>query len=268
MNKSVLIVCVNYNSYTELTEYLSSVDRSALACDNVKVDVIVADNSTEVKDVCISEFKNINIKVQKLDNLGYLPGAQSVINKVENITKYDYVVVSNVDIQMRDDFFGNLYKLTHDEDVAWLAPKIYSSDEDRDMNPQVLSRYSKSKLSMLYYMYKYPILYYLYTMTAYKRKKLQPQHDEMDIYAGHGSLIMLTRSFFESYKTINYPIFLFGEELFLAEEILKVGKKVRYVPSLVIHDKGHISTSKLKKKSFFKYNEESIKFILDNYYNE
>ena len=246
MKKSVLIVCVNYNSYTEVAEYLFSVEKSAKNFNSIIVDVIVADNSTEVKNVDTTEYKHINVRVQNLDNLGYLPGAQSVINKVKNLNDYDFVVISNVDIQISEDFFANLSKLAYNDDIAWVAPKIYSSDESRDMNPKVLSRYSKKKLFLLYYMYKYPVLYYLYTMTVYKRKKLQPQYAEMDIYAGHGSFIMLTRSFFESYKEINYPIFLFGEELFLAEEILKVTKKVRYVPSLVIYDKEHISTSKLK----------------------
>ena len=105
-------------------------------------------------------------------------------------------------------------------------------------------------------------------MTAYKRKKLQPQYPEMDIYAGHGSFMMLTRSYFESYAKIEYPIFLFGEELFLAEQVRLAGKKVRYIPTLVIEDNEHVSTSTIKKKSYFKYNQDSIKYILDTYYNE
>ena len=49
---------------------------------------------------------------------------------------------------------------------------------------------------------------------------------------------------------------------------MKAGKKVRYVPNLVIEDNEHISTSTLKKKTYFKYNRESIKYILDTFYHE
>lgn len=268
MNQTILIVCVNYNSYVELEKYLESIEKSARESKRVIVEVVVADNSTIVRDFDTDRYKYINVKIQKLDNIGYLVGAQLIINNISNILDYDYVAISNVDIIMKENFFVELSNCKIEKDVAWIAPQIYSSDENRDRNPKVLSRYPKKKLQFLYYMYRYPFLFYAYTLTAYKRKKLLPKYPTMNIYAGHGSFMLLTRSFFESYKEIHYPIFLFGEELFLAEEILKASKKVRYVPSLVIYDNEHVSTSTLKKKSYFKYNQESIKYILDNYYNE
>lgn len=268
MNKSILIVCVNYNSYKELVQYLSSIEIAAQKTKQSNIHVIVADNSTKYETHNVDEFRHINVQIQKQNNVGYLIGAQTVINSIPNILDYDYIAISNVDITMSEDFFVNIEKSNMPGDVAWIAPKIYSKDENRDRNPKVMSRYSKKKLKLLYYMYKFPILFYLYTMTAYKRKKLQPKYPEMDIYAGHGSFMLLTRSFFESYKKIEYPIFLFGEELYLAELVMNVGKKVRYVPSIVIEDNEHVSTSTLKKNTYFKYNQESIKYILDTFYNE
>lgn len=268
MNKTILVVCVNYNSYAELEQYLESIEQSAKIAESITVEVVVADNSTIVREFDTDKYKFISVKFQKLDNIGYLVGAQYIINTTSNILDYDYVAISNVDITMKENFFVELTTSSIEKDVAWIAPQIYSSDENRDRNPKVLSRYSKKKLQLLYYMYRYPFLFYAYTLTAYKRKKLQPKYPAMDIYAGHGSFMLLTRSFFESYKEIHYPIFLFGEELFLAEEILKAAKKVRYVPSLVIYDNEHVSTSTLKKNTYFKYNQESIKYILDKYYNE
>lgn len=264
----ILIICVNYNSYSELLKYLNSINESAKCCNNIDVNVIIADNSSKMKHIDLRQYKSIEVSLLNLNNKGYFGAAQAVMQSIEDLSIYDYVAISNVDLLLKDDFFDKLSSVKIEKEVAWIAPKIYSKDEKRDRNPKVMSRYSKKKLQLLYYMYKYPILFYLYTMTAYKRKKLQPQYPEMDIYAGHGSFMILTRSFFESYKEIHYPIFLFGEELFLAEEILKAGKKVRYVPSLVIYDNEHVSTSTIKKKTYFKYNQDSIKYILDTYYNE
>lgn len=264
----ILIVCVNYNSYFELRSYLYSINIAASKACNSVIDIIVADNSTLIEEIDNVNYPNVSILVTKLNNVGYLIGAQTVINNCTNILDYDYVAISNVDITMTEDFFLNLERANLLKDVAWVAPKIYSKDENRDRNPKILNRYSKKKLKLLYYMYRFPVLFYAYTFTAYKRKKFLPKYPEMDIYAGHGSFMLLTRSFFESYQKIEYPIFLFGEELFLAELVRKANKKVRYVPSLVIEDSEHVSTSTLKKKSYFKYNQDSIKYILNTFYNE
>lgn len=103
-------------------------------------------------------------------------------------------------------------------------------------------------------------------MTVYKRKKLSPSYPQMEIYAGHGSFMMFTNSFFQRYPRLDYPIFLFGEELYFAEVIKNLDMKVLYEPSLRVIDNEHVSTSTLKKKSYFKYNQESIKYILDTFY--
>ena len=264
----LLIVCVNYNSYSELTSYLTSINFAVSKVRNIQVDISIADNSTSVEEVTYDSYSYVKVSVTKLNNVGYLIGAQTVINSIANILDYDYVAISNVDITVAENFFINLENIIIAQDVAWIAPKIFSKVENRDRNPKVISRYSKKKLQLLYYMYKIPVLYYLYTMSAYQCKKLQVNYPEIDIYARHGSFILLTRSFFESNRKIEYPIFLFGEELFLAEIVMKAGKKVRYVPNLVIEDNEHISTSTLKKKTYFKYNRESIKYILDTFYHE
>ena len=90
----------------------------------------------------------------------------------------------------------------------------------------------------------------------------------MDIYAGHGSFMMLTKHFFIHYKKIEYPIFLFGEELYLAELIRMADLRVRYVPGLEVIDMEHASTGKMKKAFYYKCNKESIDYILENFYNE
>ena len=262
----IAVVCINYNSYNELEKYLASIDRSNKGVDGVTVDVFIADNSNGKESVVNTQYENIHVVQYNFDNLGYLGGASAVINNLPDVENYDYVAISNVDLQLSENFFQVLKEKKTDDETAWIAPQIYSHDEDRDRNPKVMSRYSKRKLKMLYYMYKYPALFYLYTATAYKRKKLAPKYDEMDIYAGHGSFMLLTRNFFKEYKRIEYPIFLFGEELFLAELIKNKGMKVRYMPSLRVEDMEHVSTSRMKKKFYFKCNTESIKYILDTFY--
>lgn len=265
---NILIACVNYNSYPELNNYLVSIDRAAGVCSGLSVSVVVADNSAERKDIDGSLYKNIQTEICILNNLGYLGGAQYVINKCENIRQYDYVIISNVDIEMPSNFFQKLEKYRCEDNIAWIATKIWSHEEARDRNPKILSRYSKKKLEIINLMYKYPILDYLYNKTLYKRKVAYIPKPEMDLYAGHGSFMILTKAFFSHYKRIDYPIFLFGEELYLAELIRKANLRVHYVPDLEVIDKEHVSTGKMRKSFYYKCNKESIDYILKRFYNE
>lgn len=264
--KHVLIACVNYNSYRELINYLRSIEISLELVDKLNVEVVVADNSNNREKIECDIYKRIKVEQVFFENVGYLPAAASVINQRILLKQYDYIIISNVDLEVDECFFKTLSAITYDELTGWIAPKIWTEEESRDKNPKVLKRYSKSKLGKIKLLYKYPLLDYIYTNTLYLKKKTRPQYNEMDIYAGHGSFIILTKRFFDFYKEINYPIFLFGEELFFAELNRKVGLRVRYIPDLKIFDNEHVSTSKIKKRSYYKYNLDSINYILDTFY--
>lgn len=263
---NVLLACVNFNSYKDLYKYLESIHASLKIADKVNVDIFVADNSTTPRNIDFYLNDELQIKQEFFDNIGYLPAAASVINLNIQSKQYDYIIISNVDVEVDSHFFENLFNIKLSEDYGWIAPQIWTEEESRDKNPKVLERYSKSKLGKIKFLYKYPLLDYIYTNTLYLKKKSRPQYSEMDIYAGHGSFMILTKRFFDFYKEINYPLFLFGEELFLAELNRKVGLRVRYIPDLKILDSEHVSTSRMKKKSYYKYNLDSINYILDTFY--
>lgn len=262
----ILILAVTYNSYQELNSYLKSIDKAVELCTETEVTVCIVDNSIDKQSIDASQYKRIQVEVYSLNNKGYLGGAQYVINGCTDILKYDYVAISNVDIEMASDFFVKLREYKFDEDIAWLATRIWSKAEERDRNPKIISRPSKKRLQLVNLMYKYPVLDYLYTRTLYKRKTMYTPSPEMDIYAGHGSFMMLTKAFFEKYPKINYPIFLFGEELFFGELIRQAGMRVRYVPNMEVIDTEHTSTGKMKKAFYYKCNKESIDYILNTFY--
>ena len=264
----ILIVAVTYNSYPELYSYLSSIEKAAEQTSEIEVKVLVVDNSINKEGVDVNCFKSIKVEICPLNNKGYLGGAQHVINAQTDINQYDYVAISNVDIELSANFFKKLQNYNLHDDIAWVATKIWSKAEGRDRNPKMMSRPNKKRLQVVNLMYRFPILDYLYIMTLYKRKTLYTPSPEMDIYAGHGSFMMLTKHFFERYKKIEYPIFLFGEEIYLGELIRLAGMRVRYVPSIEVIDMEHTSTGKMKKAFYYKCNKEAIDYILNSYYNE
>ena len=67
---------------------------------------------------------------------------------------------------------------------------------------------------------------------------------------------------------MDYPCFLFGEEIYLAEHLRKRGLKTYYDPNLKVYDSDHVSTGKMKSKAYYQYNYKSIDMLLKEYFNE
>lgn len=265
-SKKILIVPVNYNSYDYLDSYLKSVSEAwDMAKNECELTVYIADNSTKPEDVDLPQYNLPDLKIKRLDNLGYFGGALYVINNCVNVADYDYVIISNVDITLDLSFFAELSNLQSDNNVGWIAPMIYSSDENRDRNPKIIARPSKKRLSLLKTMYQFPFLHSIYTKTFYKRKKLL-HYAPRDIYAGHGSVVILTKNFFNKYPRIEYPIFLFGEEIFLGELCRKAQLSTIYRPSIKVLDSEHASTSQMKSAFYYKCNYDALSYILKEFY--
>jgi len=265
--KKILIVCVNYDSYDHLTKYLNSIDNAKKKCSECILDIYIADNSSKKQELNIDKYQSINIKIYPFENLGYLGGASAIINnEIENILIYDFVIISNVDLLVEDNIFIKMLNFTADNDVAWIAPQIYSEKEKRDRNPKILTRFSKNKLHIIKIFYKFPFLLFAYKKTIYKRKRKQITNIQSQIYAGHGSFVLLTKAFFQQYKKIDYPIFLFGEEIFFAELIKNVNLKVIYWPEIKIFDFDHVSTNKMNTKLYSRENYKAVKYLLKTFY--
>ena len=263
---NIFLVCVNYNSYKELNRFLQSIERAYQRQYNMNLVVCIADNSEEKKTFELNQY-SFKCQCYLFDNVGYMGAATRVFDEQQNIHKYDYVIISNVDLEVDVDFFINL-PLCNDDSIAWISPSILSSFENRDKGLGLAQRPLKTKLCLLLLIYKYPWLLHFVENTIYKRKSLSKKSckQEKTIYSGHGSFIVLTKFFFKAYSRLQYPMFLFGEELFLGELIRLKGMRVVYNPALKIYDSEHVSTSLLPSKFSCKCNYDSISFILNTFY--
>lgn len=270
--KKIAIYCVNYHSYDSLSCFLASIDKAAeQAVETVSVSVFVADNSVPSSEVDFNPrfFSLLVIPTGK--NLGYF-GAINAAMKQQAPQTFDYSIISNVDVEIDVDFFAQLYSslsvegdLQSPPSIGWIAPQIYSQVEKRDRNPKIMQRYGKRKLQILKALFRFPMLYNLYTHTLYKSKGLI-NHEPGEIYAGHGSFIILTQHFFQECGIIDYPVFLFCEEIYLGEQCLSHGLKVIYNPSIKVIDREHASTSSFRRGQYCKYNYDAISYILNKFY--
>jgi len=244
--KHIAVFCVAFNSDKELTRYRASLEKALKNAERkVTLDIYVARNTKE-------------------DNPGYFGGIKRLMDQTD-MTAYDYAIISNVDLMVEENFLLKLADYDCPENAGWIAPCIWSHAEGRDRNPKILNRYSLKKLQTLRLFYQFPILDSLYTRTFYRKKKFE-SHPAGEIYAGHGSFIILTRAYFEKCGKVDYPVFLFCEEIYLAEMCQKAGLKVIYSPSLHVDDSEHASTGKMSHRLYCHYNLEAMNYIINTFY--
>ncbi len=278
----VCIFAVCYNSYKESLVFLNSISTS-IKNTNIKLDIFFIDNSSEVDLESIKSIKSYDCEFKldyvKSENLGYFPSITSVINKNAIIlSKYDYTIVSNVDLAVSNSFFSTLEGMPMVSDIGVYAPSIYSSALNADRNPKINKRPSLFKLKLNNYLFRSSLTYLLLKFANSTRVKFRQllkstsknlSNNEKQtfsrIYAAHGSIIIFTNAFLRKNSDFSYPMFLFGEEIYIAEEAAKYNLKVIYYPNLLVYDSEHVSTSAMNSKNYRALNRNALSYLLQNY---
>lgn len=267
----VIFLCVNYNSYDALQEYLESINAAKQSCKNeVELKVIVGDNSQKSHQINTGKY---DFQVEQIifnQNTGYFGGISSAIKKSDvKLKEYSYIIISNVDVKVATDFFEQLYIACFNDDIGCIAPSILSRLTGENRNPRLFHRYSLKKINILRIMYKIPFVFnvYLRCVSPIKSRFNKVNVAETKIiYAPHGSFMIFTKKFADFLQTMKFPSFLYGEEIFIGEELKKRKLKTVYYPPIKVFDEEHISTGKMKNRILFKYNYDSLTSIVKEYY--
>ncbi len=272
---NIAILCVNYNSYNELNNYVESIDIAAkIAANKVFVDVYIADNSDIKQDIETKKYASINSYVFPYNqNLGYIGAIMQLIKEIgdEKIKRYDYVIFSNVDLLLSDSFFVNLIQTDYPENIGWIAPRIKTIGKNKEENPFIMNRPTTFKIKMLKLYYSSSLIYILYQFFYQfrhkDRKKMTLNNKIIKIYAGHGSIMIFTKSFIYKNYNFNFPGFMYGEEIFFAELSRIENLNVIYCPYVSVFNIGGVSTKLYKVKLIRKFNKNSLKLIEKLFYS-
>lgn len=271
----ILITCVCYNNFKDAICYINSLIHSLKIATTVEVDIYVVNNGVAFTEEEKNSFIDSNqlkiFVVENQENNGYFPGCLKGFNaSLTNNKKYDAMFVSNVDLQVSGDFFTEFYSLnsSYQSSSVIIAPSIRSIAEEKDRNPKVLTRFTNKQMQKYLFLYTIPYLSYFYKKTFYKNKKsnLSVVDSNNAIYAPHGSFIIFWGGN-ESWKHfLEYPIFLFGEEIYIGEESRKKDIPIYYHPTLKIIDSDHASTGKENERFIRKHNFKAISYLFKRYW--
>ena len=87
------------------------------------------------------------------------------------------------------------------------------------------------------------------------------------IYAPNGAFTILPKSFFERGGSLNLFCFAYGEEVFIAEQALKLNLKVEYNVNLKLIHTGYATLNVRKNKRVMKWKKEAVNAYYDKFFS-
>ncbi|MCF2638635.1 hypothetical protein I6E31_01475 [Fusobacterium varium] len=258
----LLFVCINYKNEEEVKNFLLNIKRTI----KNKKEVIVINNSLTKDLEKLLKIDNLSINIFTPNkNLGYLNGLFYGINEYKKLkTLPQWIVLSNTDIEIKNfDFTSTNYS----DEVWCIAPNIYSVHNQSYQNPFYNIRLKKNKIERIIFIKKNVYIDMMYEKIGSLKRKIvsMKNRNSSYIYAPHGSFFLLKKEFF-LIKEQKYFSFLYGEEIFIAEELRKLKKKIYFDKNLKIYHLEHSTTNLLKRKIRNKFLIESLIKILKKYY--
>ncbi len=265
----VLIVCVNYFSTQDTIDYLESVLACSLSAD-ISLEITIADN-TVPEDARLREWVNSQKCVELChlgENYGFYGGAYRALeNYLASAPLPEWVVVSNTDLAIRDvEFFSKLATIDSLGNSI-IAPRIVSVASGEDLNPYMPLRLSQARAAFIRTVFRYYPVSIAYQFLHHLKELLRNsraadnERSQRSIYAAHGSAIVLGKKFFEQGCDINHPCFLYGEEVYIAEQCRRKEITIHYEPALEIYHKEHATTGWLKSRAMARYQARAAEWV-------
>lgn len=273
----VLITCVCYNNFLDAQNYIDSLAASLTNAPIIElVDLYLVNNGNDFTHAQLSSLLNISslsLKVNIVKNQvndGYFPGChKGYLQSLTTGGDYDAMLITNVDLEVQVDFFNqlSLLNLTYETQTAIIAPSIISLSEKKDRNPKVKTRFSKKQMQKYILLYAIPYLHSFYKKTFYKSK---PSSSNLAsgsaIYAPHGSFIVVMGGMKYWDDLLSYPVFLFGEEIYIGEQARLHNIPVNFHGELKVIDSDHASTGK-ENEHFIRHNNlKAISYLYNRYW--
>ena len=259
--RDIAVAVALYNNEKEVIEFATNLSKQTLIN---RIQLLVTCNAC--KNVMKFENKLHEILPSAMvfdpkENLGYLNGCLYGVREKGNV--YSWVMVSNTDIVFnKNDFFE---KVTKDipMDVWCVGPNITLASTGGQQNPFLIDRPTYKKFKIWKTVYSvYPLFWLYFKLSDLKPKKTHRTNiKKKNVYAVHGSCFLLKKECVDKVLNVCQGIFMYGEELLIAEVIRKSQKKTLFNSSVkIIHNENQV-TGKVNLRRKQKWFKESIEYI-------
>jgi GT2 family glycosyltransferase len=184
-------------------------------------------------------------------DMSHNPGYMGALRELgDELPPDGAVVLSNADLSLRRGTLRELRAaLIRYPEAAVLAPRILTQGGE-DQNPHLTEPPSVLKLWLLRWLHRWPAVADL-MLVRRRGHSSTPNRvgvSPAEIFAGHGSCLVFTPEYRRSGGTFDYPCFLFGEEVWVGAEALRIRRPVLYVPRIQLAHSEHVSTGARRRR--------------------
>ena len=232
-----------------------------------KIVVVNSFFNNETMERIIYICNELNCDFINIKNKGYGYGNNTGIEYINNTYKYDYLVISNSDVEI-EKFDEKKISLIKRNSI--IGPKIKTL-HNKNQNPyQVI--YSKILDKLYYQGYKHNCKIILYCAIAIN-KIIRSIYifinifnkSNIKVYALHGAFIIFTNDVIKKlYPFYDEKMFLYNEERLLAYKSMQADIDCYVCTAIQVLHKEDGSTRGMKFDEY-KYIKESYKYFYENY---
>lgn len=274
----IRIIAVSYGGASDLSSYLATLRAQSYR----EWELVIVNNLDTVREhETLGRLAQVDDRIQVLSprvNLGYLGAARYAFSRCT--PQAEWTILSNTDIGFDE---GALLHIVGSADrstptgldvPAVLAPSIISSLTKLDQNPFMATRPSRIRMWLRFVLLHNPVQVQAAIAVKSLIQILRGHHLKMEaasqlnqpIYAPHGSLMVFHESYFEGGADLDYPLHLFGEELFVANQCHQYGLRVMYVPSIRVRHREHAQTGTLRTWPMLRKTSIAAAYAYKNYF--
>ena len=263
----ILVIAVSYFGSEDLAPYLQSLQAQTFKGWRL----VIVDNSEDEYerdrvDRCVA-IEPRAIALEAPENLGYFGAVDWALPQVPH-DETSWVIVSNTDVRLaNNEAFEELVRMPMDG-VGVVAPSIRSAWDGRDQNPYQLHRPTVAQMRRRKLILGNPVLAQLVIlMFAVKRRIFRKRRvpavalDTRPIYAAHGSFFAVSRTFLDRGGSFNFPLFLFAEESFLAEQSRDLGLQTLYAPTVKVEHVEHRQTGYFRSLTMLRHQGRAARYV-------
>gem|GEM_PF-1813170 len=256
---AVSVVC--YNNENEVINFARLINKQIYDGD-IKLFITLnkCKNSEKFEERVKECYFNSEVIIPN-KNKGYLKGCLLGAKNKE----FDYILICNTDISFDENLISKLVKEIRDN-VWCVGPDIVLKKNGQHQNPFLVTRPSKNKIKFWRFIYSNLIIYNIYVWMHSNKNRIVKNkvnnftNEKKEVYAVHGSCFLISKDCFDYIVMEKSDIFMYGEELFIAEIVRENKKKCMFNSNIkVIHNEnqvtGFVGNRKKQKwlKNSFRY---------------
>lgn len=239
VNKSVCVVILNYQTYTDTINYVNSLkDQKGIELHILIVDNCSPNNSYDHLSNYFDSDTDVEV-IKSARNGGYAYGNNYGLRHIEK-RGFEYIVISNNDIEISDQYLMKklIEEYSHFENVAFIAPLMRTKGKVSKFSAWKLPSFIDDCIQSL------RLTNYLFgRKLQYDFKLFSDQPQKVDCLSGAfflGKYEIFTRvNFFDE------GTFLYGEEIILALRLKSIGLSNFIIPKLDYHHQNSKTISSL-----------------------